>query len=519
MAAPVSSLGSMARVLLINPSYESGYRRVRAGLVNPVYPVLGLAAIAGEAERRGHDVRILDLSWMPYDPRWIRAKLLAIKPDLVGITASTPLMNQVRDLSVLCKDISPSLQVVAGGPHVSALPVTSLRESLLDGVLAGESDQAFGELCDGAALSDIRGAWYRRGDEVVHAGDRPLAGDLDGLALPAIHLYPPGAYRRRISRLLVRRPPAATIEFSRGCVFKCDYCASKNTVGLGYRKKSPERCAEEVLMLARLGWGEFALADDIFTTDGRWAKRVCEAIIAAGAPLPWTCINGIRVESADEEVFRLMRRAGCYRVSFGFESGSDQVLEGFGKGGKASIERGRKAARMARKAGIEVNGYFMVGLSSDDEASMEQTIEYARSVELDMVSIGATVPFPGTPMFDQAAREGRIVSWDWDDYNAYGGRPVFEHPRLSQQTILATLARAYRRAILTNPGFIARRLIRDLKVGELGSDARDLVRFALLPSHQKEHEGIDWYARDRWPVRGFDSEPPEEMAWPVAGRA
>jgi len=506
----------MLRVLLINPSYESGYRRVRAGLVNPVYPVLGLAAIAAEAERRGHDVRILDLSWMPYDPRWIRAKLLAIRPDLVGITASTPLMNQVRDLSVLCKDISSDLTVVAGGPHPSALPATSLRESLLDGVLAGEADLAFGELCDGAPLSEIPGAWYRDGDAVAHAGDRPLLTDLDRLPLPAVHLYPPDPYRRRISRLLVRRPPAATIEFSRGCVFRCDYCASKNTVGLGYRKKSPERCAEEVVTLARLGWGEFALADDIFTTDRAWASRVCEAIIAAGAPLPWTCINGIRVESADAELFRLMRRAGCYRVSFGFESGSDEVLAGFGKGGKATIERGREAARMARQAGIEVNGYFMVGLSSDDERSMEQTIEYARRVELDMLSIGATIPFPGTPMFAEAAREGRITSWDWDDYNAYGGRAVFRHPRLSQETILATLSRGYRRAILANPGFLLRRLKRDLRVGELRSDLRDLVRFALLPSHQEGDSGVAWYARDRWPVCDLEGAPPEELAWPRA---
>jgi anaerobic magnesium-protoporphyrin IX monomethyl ester cyclase len=506
----------MARILLINPSYEAGYRRVRAGLVNPVYPVLGLAAIGAEAERRGHEVRILDLSYLRYDPRWIRAKIIAIRPDLVGITASTPLMNQVRDLSVLCKDISPDLTVVAGGPHVSALPATSLRQSLLDGILAGEADVAFGELCDGAALEHIPGAWFRRDGDIVKAADRPLLADLDALPLPAIHLYPPDAYRHRISRLLVRRPPAATIEFSRGCVFKCDYCASKNTVGLGYRKKSPERCAEEVLRLVRLGWGEFALADDIFTTDRAWASRVCEAIIAVGAPLPWTCINGIRVESADEELFRLMRRAGCYRTSFGLESGDDAVLKGFGKGGKASIDRGREAARMARRAGIETNGYFMVGLSSDDERSMEQTIEYARSVELDMLSIGATIPFPGTAMFSQAARDGRITSWDWDDYNAYGGRPVFEHPRLSQETILATLSRGYRRAILTNPGFFARRLLRDLRTGELRSDLRDLVRFALLPSHQEEAVSVDWYARERWPTHDFEGSPPEEVAWPVA---
>lgn len=92
-------------------------------------------------------------------------------------------------------------------------------------------------------------------------------------------------------------------EFSRGCVFKCDFCASKITMALGYRKKSPERCAAEVKRMYELGFREFMLADDIFTSDQRWAVKVCEAIAATRVDMAWSCTNGIRVESADDELF------------------------------------------------------------------------------------------------------------------------------------------------------------------------------------------------------------------------
>src|SRR5262249_12523033 len=141
-------------------------------------------------------------------------------------------------------------------------------------------------------------AGFRFGDAVRSTGMSPLIENLDDLPMPAWHLYNLEDYHR-ISRLLVRRTPVTNAEFSRGCVFKCDFCASKITMGLGYRKKSPARCAEEVKMMYDIGFREFWLSDDIFTSDQRWAVEVCEAIAAKNVHMLWTCSNGIRVESAD----------------------------------------------------------------------------------------------------------------------------------------------------------------------------------------------------------------------------
>jgi anaerobic magnesium-protoporphyrin IX monomethyl ester cyclase len=493
----------MARILLINPSYSATYGSAKGTLTNPIYPTLGLTTLAAAALERGHQVEILDLSHRAYDWRLIRSRILDGTPDVVGITATTPLMNQLRDISVLCKDVSKDILVVGGGAHISGLPVESMKESQLDLALPGEADRTFAEVCDGGDPKRIAGLYYRDGGgAIVSTGPRPLISDLDELPFPAWHLYDPRVYRDKISRILVRRPPATIAEFSRGCVFKCDFCASKMTMAYGYRKKSPQRCAEEVKLLARLGWREFMLADDIFTSDNEWAIAVAEAITATGVRIPWTCNNGIRVESADDRLFQALRRAGCYRVSFGFESGSDQVLKAFGKGGKASLEQGRVAVRKARAAGIDTNGFFLLGLSADTEATIEDTIAYARSLELDTMLFGITIAFPGTKMFNDYAREGLIRSFNWDDYYAWTSEPLFNHRHLSHETVQQYMKVAYRRVILTNPGFLWRRTVHGVKTRSLFWDLYYGLKFLTLPA-ATEKAGYDYYARDRWPRHDF----------------
>lgn len=507
----------MGTVLLINPSYSAtSYGSAKGAISNPIYPTLGLTTIAGEALRRGRKVHILDLSYRPYDWRTVKEEILRLKPDIVGITATTPLMNQLRDISVLCKDISRDILVVGGGAHVSAMPVESMKESMLDLALAGEGDVTFGELCDGYDPKGVQGLYFRGGDgEIVHTGSRPLVHNLDDLAMPAWHLYNPEEYRNRVSRILVRRPPGTIAEFSRGCVFKCDFCASKMTMALGYRKKSPERCAEEVKHLYRLGWREFMLADDIFTSDNEWATKVSEAIIRTGVPISWTCNNGIRVESADDRLFRTLRRAGCYRVSFGFESGNDEVLKGFGKGGRASLEQGRVAVRKARAAGIDTNGFFLMGLSADTEESLGDTIAYARSLELDTMVFGIAIAFPGTKMFSDYVREGLVRSFNWDEYHARTSEPLFAHRRISHEAIQRHLKRANREAILTNPAFILRRLKRGFRTGEFFWDVYYGLKFISAPSAGPKAQ-YAYYAEDRWPKYDFSRQPFQQREYQVA---
>lgn len=506
----------MSRVLLINPSYSPSYGGAKASIVNPIHPTLGLATIAAVARDRGHIVEILDLSWRPYDWQEIRTRIWRSKPDIVGVTATTPLMNQLRDISMLVKDISKKILVVGGGAHPSALPRETLKQSLLDAAFVGEADYSFADICDGRPFADTPGIVYRAGDEVVSTGLRPPIENLDKLPMPAWDLYDPEDYKR-ISRLIARRPPVTMAEFSRGCVFKCDFCASKITMALGYRKKSPERCAAEVRRMHELGYREFMLADDIFTSDQKWAKAVCEAIAGAGVDIAWSCTNGIRVESADEDLFATLAKAGCYRVSFGFESGNDAVLRSFGKGGRASVEQGKTAVRMARAAGIDTNGFFMLGLSPDTEETMRDTIDFASRIPVDMMKFGLAIAFPGTPMFNDYLKKGMIRSFDWDEYFIYTDKPLFSHEHLNYEIIQRYARMAYRRCILFNPRFIIRRLIRGFRTGEFFWDLYYSLRFFLMPAVGRTVKSA-YYAKDRWPKWDFRGHPPTEARYQIVGK-
>ena len=507
----------MAKVLLINPSYSPSYGGTKVKVVNPIYPTLGLATIAATALQGKHKVEILDFSWRPYNFEPIRKRILQTKPDIVGITATTPLMNQLRDISVLVKDISKSILVIGGGPHPSALPKETLQETMLDAVLIGEADYSFKDICDNYPLSDILGISYRDDDQIFSTKQRPLITNLDELPMPAWHLYNISDYHK-ISRLLCKRLPMTTAEFSRGCIYRCDFCASKITMSLGYRKKSPNRCAEEVKHLHDLGYKEFMLADDIFTSDQKWAKQVCEAIYHKNVDIVWTCTNGIRVESADDELFRSLKKSKCYRVSFGFESGNDEVLKAFGKGGRATVEQARKAVKMARNAGIDSNGYFMVGLSSDTEKTMQETIEFARTIPVDMIKCSICIAFPGTKMFNDYVNKGLIRSFDWDEYMIYTAKDLFAHENLSFDLIQHYMKKFFLRCILFNPSFIIRRIIRGIRTGEFFWDAYYALKFYLLPTTGNESKS-NYYAKDRWPKYNFKTCPPKPAHYQVARKS
>ena len=507
----------MGHAVLINPSYFRTYGSSEGGIAFPVWPILSLAAIGGALKERGHTFRILDLSYRAYDPDLIRQVLREERPDVVGVTATTPLANQMRDLSYLVKEVDDRILAVGGGAHASALPHETLAGSALDLVVRGEGDYALADLLDGRRPEDVAGAILPDGRTGPPGG---LLEDLDRLPIPAWEDYPLEG-NRKVTKIIARRSPVTSVEFSRGCIYSCDFCGSKNTMGRGYRKKSPERCADELERLASLGYREVVLHDDIFTTDTRWASAVCEEIIRRDIDVTWTCSNGIRVDAADTELFRLMRRAGCYRVYFGFETGNEDVLEAFGKGGRATLDRGVEAVDLARDAGLEPNGFFLVGLMPDTEATMQDTIDYAKKVRLDTMKCGITVPYPGTPMFHELHRQGRIKTFDWDNYTAYNkAEVIYDHPNLSWDTITDYFDRFYREVYLRNPRYLWRRFRYLLRNGELLGNLWYTMRFVrMVFGGQKPFEGENYAYESTWrPLDIGTDQDLDEPVVPIARR-
>ena len=169
---------------------------------------------------------------------------------------------------------------------------------------------------------------------------------------------------------------------------------------------------------------------------------------------------------------------------------------------------------MANKAGMETTGCFLVGLSADSEDSMNDTIEFARTLPLDMMKCGIAIALPGTKMFNNYIDKGLVRSFDWDEYMSFTAQDLFAHENLSFSTIQKYMQKFFRRCILFNPGFIIRRLIRGIRTGEFFWDLYYALRFYLLPTTGNLNKSV-YYCKERWPEYDFIKYPPKPANYQI----
>jgi len=444
-------------VLFINlPSAFTAYAgsKLHAGL--QIYPLLSFAMLAAVLREKGARVSILDLGLdASFDK--LDATLEETKPEIVGITATTPLFFEASELSRrVRKKLGAGVKIILGGPHATALPEECLLSSEFDIVVYCEGEETIAEIWDKKNLSEIKGIYYKKDGKIFSTGDRGVIENLDSLPMPALDLYAIKNYR--CSRALSRESPISNYETSRGCPSRCSFC-NKNISGRKYRMKSPEKVIEELKYILSLGVKELRFIDDQFNANPQHAKEVCEAIIREGLHFPWSLAAGIRVNCADVELLKLAKRAGCYQVGIGFESGDQDSLDSIDK--DATIEESIECMQAVKKAGLESIGFFMLGLPADTEKSLNKTINFAIKLMPDLAKITITIPFPGTHLFEQYEKQGLIKTRDWTKYNFHNAGDVYRHPNLDFETLMKYYLLFYRKFYL-NPKYISRRFVKSL---------------------------------------------------------
>jgi radical SAM superfamily enzyme YgiQ (UPF0313 family) len=449
----------MKNILFVNtPSCFASYAGTRVNAVVQVYPLLSHAVLAAVAGKLGKNVDILDLgivtNWQPA----LSKRLESFKPDMVCMSVTTPLFKEVAEVSFMIrKQVGREVLLAVGGPHATALPEETLSGSAFDLLIAGEGEAAFAGILQGDNLKKIMGVYYREGEEIKHTPGYSYVKNLDDLPFPAFELYDMKKYK--CPRILNKVSPMTNFMTSRGCVYKCSFC-NKNIFGNTIRYKSPEVVIEEIKYMLSAGLKEIRFIDDMFTTDINRAKTICEMIIREGLKFPWTLSAGIRVDRVDLDFLNLAKRAGLYQVAFGFESGDQKSLDSIDKGIK--IEQGIEAMKLVRKAGLESVGFFMLGLPTDTEKSIHKTFALAKKLSPTYAKITVLVPFPGTRLFDQYEKEGRIKSRDWELYNLHSVADIYEHPHLSPETMDKYYNKFYYEYYL-NPAYLTKAFWRTLK--------------------------------------------------------
>lgn len=462
------------RILLVNPSsIHQIYRDTNVKVGTPHSPSLTLAVLAAPLLAAGHQVRILDLDLHREIDAVLKDTLKEYEPALVALTSVTPTYGQILRLAEIVKSVRRDITTVAGGVHVTTFLEEAATHPAIDIAVGGEADFLLAEIAsaDAAAdLSSIKGLAMKDGRTVSKSQASPLIDDLDSTPLPAWELYDLTKYKGE--RLAERRSPSGYLETSRGCPFQCVYC-NKSVYGNTLRMKSIGRVIDDIRLMLRTGFREIHVVDDGFTTDLARAKRICEAILKEDLKFVWSLFNGVRVDSVDREFFLLAKKAGCWQVAFGIESGNQGILNRAKK--KITLERIRDAVRWAKEAGLETWGFFMLGLPGETVATIKDTIEFSKSLGLGLAKYDITIPYPGTEMFAEWDRNGYLRSKDWSKYNCHNIDTVlYEMPDLKWEDLRRLYKQAFR-AFYFRPSFVFDRFLKDLRNGNLFSDIKYLV--------------------------------------------
>ena len=409
-------------VILINPplSLQERYGKDMQKF-GAVSEPLGLAYIAGYLEAKGIEVNIIDAQAENLDHREVLHKVHGKSNAIFGISVLTPVFNSVRRLCRMLKQLYPDGIIVLGGPHCTALPERTLEEiPTADIVCMGEGELTMAEICDHAGDADwtaIRGICYRKSGEILRNEKRAFIKDLDQIPPPARHLLPMHRYHLTASRV-AGDDYCPTIIVARGCPFKCSYCS--RTFGKSFRAHSITRIVSEIQYLINTYHiRQINIEADTLTANKRFLGDLCRAMINAGLPskLSWTCES--RVDTVDKSTLELMKKAGCWQISYGVETGSQRLLDLISKG--VTLKQVEDAFRWTKATGISIRGFFMLGLPTETPRESQITIEFAKKLDPLYAQFTLTVPYPGTQMFQELDRNDEIRSYDWDLYNTWSG--------------------------------------------------------------------------------------------------
>jgi anaerobic magnesium-protoporphyrin IX monomethyl ester cyclase len=448
---------------------------VRVALVNPKFrlpidtrttPHLGLAYIAAMSERRGDEVRIFDAD---VEDQPIAAFLQEFRPHLIGITANTPQVEQAWRTAAAVKETA-DVPIVLGGPHVSVtseeLDYESLRQPPVDLVVRGEGEGAWVEVSDkierflrdqpefstrslmdpGLDLfSDTLGVSYKTSDGSLHRNaDAPVINDLDSLPWPAYHLFRMDKYTNlQPATDAVDGSRSFSILTSRGCPYRCTFC-SQSIMPIKWRARSPESVIAEWRHLVRdRGALEIGVLDDSANIRKQRLHQLSDLLIQEGLNhVPFIFVNGIRANLADYDLLVKLKRAGLRRTAFGVETGDPDMIVRIDK--HIDHETIRQAFKNAKAAGIETIGFFIIGLPGDTRESMQRTIDFAIDVDPMIANFSMMTPYPGTRVYEEVKRHGRILMKDWDDYVFFDQRARYEMGELTAELTEEMYRRAYR---------------------------------------------------------------------------
>jgi len=407
----------MSRILLIAPRKKVG---------NYVsLPNLGLGYIAEAVQRAGHEVVWWD-NFEDWDNFAFFSKYLGEnRIDVIGISFySSNLFQIIQKCVDAIRAADKNVKIILGGAHPTLAPEECTQYIPgIDYVIHGEGEKSFTDLISLIEKSQLTEEHLLLVDNLVwHNGDQWITNqkkfleNLDEIDSPYWDIINPQNYQLAPNGIFTKKTKIAPIVTSRGCPFGCTFCAARHHSGAKVRRRSVQSVIREIkILVQKFGIEEIHIMDDAFTINKKHVMEFCSALINEKLGIVWACPNGVRLDSLDAEILVQMERAGCYSFAVGIESGSDRILKMLDKSLTLSVVR-EKVSLIKKCTKIEVTGFFIFGLPTETEADIMKTISFAREINLDKANFFNFTPFPGTKLYNELKKEGKVSYRDYENY-------------------------------------------------------------------------------------------------------
>lgn len=406
----------MIRVLFVHP-FGSNWMEGREDkilLANRSAPI-GILSIAAYLIKRGIEVEILNCN-APAKVTGsadILKRVISFSPELIGFTTTTSSFLDAYRHAEAVKEAFPEIKTVFGGVHVSALKDKILESfPCIDYAIIGEGEKAMVQLASREPLGTIQGLIYREGPYLRSNGFRTDMCELDDIPFPAFGNLE--GFPRHFAPPIFNYPrhPAATIISSRGCPYQCSYC-DRSVFRRSFRFNSAAYLYEHMAYLKKdYGIKHIFFYDDLFTFHRGRIEELCDMLTRNPLDMTFNC--AVRLGHIDDVLLKMLKKAGCWMVSLGIESGDPELLRRHKS--KASPEEMKAAVRQIQKSGIRAKGLFMMGLPGETENTISRTANFIENLELDDMNMTKFTPFPGAPIYQTIHEEG-VFKEDWELMN------------------------------------------------------------------------------------------------------
>ena len=461
-------------ILFINPpsSISERYGKEDMGEVGGDLIPLGMASLAAYIREKGYGVGVLDCPTLRINNEDVYKIILERDPAIIGFSTTTYSLSRATELAKKIREKIPNKLTIIGGSHANVAGTETANEYSefdliaygLDGeYIAYDIVKKFKEknynresfLSDEQNLKSINGIIYRYKNNVVKNPPRENILNLDELPLPARDLFPMERYIPLPNQY--KRLPLTNMVVIRGCPYFCSFC---DQAGTGARRRSPQKVIEEIKdCVNKYGIKEISFWDDTMSYHKKWMREFLDLLIKENLDLVWSCYAA--VNTVDKEILKLMRKAGCWNIFYGYETAIEELAENIQTNRKnKNFDRMKQVAKWTKEAGIEVRGSFLIGLPGETPELAKRTVQNAIELDPDYAQFTLVCPYPGTKLAKEIeeGKWGKFITRDLEEYQCWNVTWLPEGYKNPKE--LKDMERYAFRKFYLRPSYILKRILK-----------------------------------------------------------